>query len=299
MTPNPVGKLDHDRSPSPLARPAEPGVPARRGWAVMWRIEVTKLSAQFRIRIALAACILLPLLYGLGESTQSGVPADTLFGRWIHESGFALSLLILGFCSQYGLPLLIVAVAGGIFAEEDRLHVWSLLLTRSRSRHSVLAGKFLAIGSYSTVVTVLLGLSATITGALVVGTQPLVGLDGTVLTPATAWRLAGESWATMLPPVFAIMAIAVFVSVISRNSWVGVVVPLVVVFAFNLVSILSAVDPIRPFLPTTGFNAWHGLARTSVYTDQIWTSVLVNAAWVIVLLGAASVVFLRRDVVDS
>jgi ABC-2 type transport system permease protein len=103
----------------------------------------------------------------------------------------------------------------------------------------------------------------------------------------------------MLPPVFALMAIAVFVSVVSRNSWVGVVVPLVVVFAFNLVSILSAADPIRPFLPTTGFNAWHGLARTSVYTDQIWTSLLVSAAWVLVFLGAASVAFLRRDVVDS
>jgi ABC-2 type transport system permease protein len=265
----------------------------------VWRIEIGKLSAQFRIRFAIAACIALPLLYGLGESTQSGVPADTIFGRWIHESGFALSLLILGFCSQYGLPLLIVAVAGGIFAEEDRLHVWSLLLTRSRSRQQVLAGKFLAIASYSTVVTVLLGLSATLTGAVVVGTQPLVGLDGTVLSPSTAWAATAESWVTMLPPVFAIMAIAVFVSVVSRNSWVGVVVPLVIVFAFNLVSILSAVDPIRPFLPTTGFNAWHGLVRTSVYTDQIWTSVLVSAAWVLVFLGAASVMFLRRDVVDS
>jgi ABC-2 type transport system permease protein len=192
-----------------------------------------------------------------------------------------------------------VAVAGGIFAEEDRLHVWSLLLTRSRSRPQVLAGKFLAIATYSTVVTVLLGLSATLTGAVVVGTQPLVGLDGTVLSPSTAWGIAGESWATMLPPVFAIMAIAVFVSVISRNSWVGVVVPLVIVVAFNLVSIVSAVDPIRPYLPTTGFNAWHGLARTSEYTDQIWTSLLVNAAWVLVFLGAATVAFLRRDIVDS
>jgi ABC-2 type transport system permease protein len=286
-------------APSVLAKPAAPAAAAHRGWAVMWRIETSKLGAQFRIRAAVAACILAPLLYGLGESTQSGVPADTIFGRWIHESGFALSLLILGFCSQYGLPLLIVAVTGGIFAEEDRLHVWSLLLTRSRSRQQVLAGKFLAITTYSTVVTVLLGLSATLTGAAVVGTQPLVSLDGTILSTSTAWAVTLESWATMLPPVFAVMAIAVFVSVISRNTWVGVVVPLVIVFAFDLVSILSAVDPIRPFLPTTGFNAWHGLARTSVYTDQISTSVLVNAAWVLVFLGAASIAFLRRDVVDS
>jgi ABC-2 type transport system permease protein len=284
---------------SVLAKPGPPAVPPERGWPVTWRIEMVKLSAQFRIRVAVAACIVVPVLYGIGESTQSGVPADTLFGRWIHESGFAFSLLVLGFCSQYGLPLLIGAVAGGMFSEEDRLHVWSLLLTRSRSRQQVLAGKFLATATYSTLVTVLLGLSATVTGAVVVGTQPLVGLDGTLLPSSTAWLVSAESWLTMLPPAFAIMAIAVFCSVVSRNTWVGVVAPLVLVFAFNLVSILSAIDPIRPYLPTAGFNAWHGLARSAVYTDQVWISVVVSATWVVLFLGAASFFFLRRDVVDS
>lgn len=270
-----------------------------RGWWVMWRIETAKMSAQLRVRVLVVACVLGPLIYALAESVQSAVPADTLFGRWIHESGFAMSLLILGWSSQWLLPIVIGGVAGDIFSEEDRLHTWSMLLTRSRSRDEVLAGKFLAIGTYSVVSTILLGLSATLSGAVVVGTQPVVGLDGTVLSSSTAWGVTLECWATVLPPVLAIMAIAVLVSVISRNSWAGVIIPLAIVFVLNVVSLLSAIDPVRPYLPTTGFDAWYGLARTSVYTNQIWASLLVSAGWFVACLVAASVVFLRRDVVDA
>jgi ABC-2 type transport system permease protein len=279
---------------------ALPAAPAGRGWWVMSRIEMVKLSAQFRVRILIAACVLGPLVVVVAEAAQSGVPADTLFGRWIHESGFADSLFILGFFSQWVIPLVIGAVAGDMFAEEDRHKTWSLLLTRSRARGDILIGKLLAISTYSITATVLLGLSATLSGALVVGTQPLVGLDGTLLSSSAAWAVTIESWATMLPPVLVVMGIGVIVSVLSRNSWVGVILPLIIVFVFNVVLLMSAIDPVRPFLPTTGFYAWYGLARTTaVYTNQIWASLLVSAGWVALCLGLASFAFLRRDVVDA
>jgi ABC-2 type transport system permease protein len=298
VTTNPVA------APTGLVGDAVPtlaleGPHGSHGWMVMWSVEMTKLAAQLKVRIVLAACILGPLLFVIAEAVQSAVPADTLFGQWVHESGFAVSLLILGFCSQWGLPFLMGIVAGDMFAEEDRHGTWSMLLTRSRGRGDVLAGKFLAVTTYSVVVTLLLGLSATLTGALAVGTQPLVGLDGTMLPAGTAWAATAESWVSVLAPALAIMAIAVLVSVLSRNSWVGVVVPLVLVIFLNLVSLLSAIDPVRPFLPTTGFYAWHGLLRASVYTNQLWTSVLVSAAWLAGCLVWAAAAFVRRDVVAS
>jgi len=294
VKPGPVVAPPRSALAEPIVRAA-----AERGWWVMWRVEMGKMRAQVRVRVMVLACVLGPVLFVLVESLQTSSPGDTLFGRWIHESGFADSLLTLGFSTQWLMPVVIVAVAGDMFAEEDRLHTWSLLLTRSRSRQEVLAGKFLAIGTYSLAVTVLLGISSTLSGAVIVGTQPLVSLDGTVLSSSTAWAVTAESWATVLLPVLALMAIGILVSVISRNSWVGVIVPLVIIFLLNVISQLSPIDPVRPFLPTTGFDAWYGLARTSVYTNQIWTSLEVEAGWVIVLLVLASLVFLRRDVVDA
>jgi ABC-2 type transport system permease protein len=278
---------------APVARPSVPG------WLVMWRVEVAKMASQVRMKVIIPVCVLAPVVFVLAESVQTAVPSDTLFGRWVHESGFAVSLLMLGYCGLWALPFAIGILAGDACSEEDRYRTWSLLLTRSRSRGDVLIGKILSVGTYSVAVTVLLGASSTVTGIVAVGTQPVVGLSGTMLSPGAALQAAVTSWASELAPILAIASLALLISVLSRNSWVGVMGTVGTVLVLNLVSMLSAIDPIRPYLPTTGLQAWHGLARTDVYTNQVWTSVLVSAGWIVLCLGLTAGVFLRRDVVDA
>jgi ABC-2 type transport system permease protein len=273
--------------------------PEGAGWAVMWRIELAKLVAQPRVRIALGACLVGPVLFVVALSVQSSVPSDTLFGRWVHESGWAIPLVVLGFSGQWVLPILVAIVAGDVCAGEDHHHTWTLLLTRSRSRGEILGGKVLAVAVYAVVVVLLLGLSSTVAGALVVGTQPLVGLSGATLSTSAAFHAVVLSWIVSVAPTLAIAAIAVLASVISRNSWVGVVTPVLVVFVLNLVALLSAIDPIRPYLPTTGFFAWHGLARVGIYTGPLDESLLVSAGWIVLCLVLAGTVLARRDVVDA
>jgi ABC-2 type transport system permease protein len=270
----------------------------RRGWAVTWRVELVKLTSQLKVRVALLACLVVPLVFAVLESTQSSVPGDTLFGRWVHESGFAVSLFLLAFTSQWGVPFLIAIICGDVCAEEDRLHTWGLLLTRSHSRGEVLAGKVLAATTLTLAGTIMLAISSTLSGIVVVGTQPVVGLSGSLLSSGTAFTATALSWAVVVPPVLAVIAIAVLASVLSRNSWVGIVTPILVVLGLDMVAQFSAVDPVRALLPTTGFDAWHGLVRTGVYTGPIWTSILVSALWAGVCLGVAAAVFLRRDVVE-
>jgi ABC-2 type transport system permease protein len=273
--------------------------PQGAGWAVMWRIELAKLAAQPRVRIAMGACLVGPALFAVALSVQSSVPSDTLFGRWVHTSGWALPLVVLGFSGQWVLPILVSIVAGDTCAGEDHHHTWTLLLTRSRSRGEVFAGKILAVGVYAGAVVVLLGLSATVAGVVCTGTQPLVGLSGATLSTSAALHAVVLSWVVAIPPTLAISAIAVLASVVSRNSWVGVVSPVLVVLILNLVALLSAIDPVRPYLPTTGFFAWHGLARVGTYTGPLDESLLVSAAWIVVCLLAAATILARRDVVDA
>lgn len=270
------------------------------GWLVMWRVELTKMLAQLRVRVVVAGCLLGPLVVVVGMKVSNAVPGDTLFGIFIHESGFAFSLVILNWVGLWALPMSIALVAGDICSEEHRLGTWSLLLTRSRSRRTVLGGKMLAAATYSVAITLLVGFATTVVGLLVIGHQPLVGLSGAPLTPHAALQATIGSWVSELAPMLAITGIALLISVLSRNSWVGVLVTVAVVLALNLGSLISAVDPVRPLLPTTGIGAWHGLVRaTGVYADQIRTSVIVSLVWMVVSFGLAAVIFLRRDVVDS
>ena len=62
----------------------------------------------------------------------------------MHSSGFAVSLVILGFAGQWGFPVIAGVVAGDILSSEDRYGTWKTVLTRSRTRGDLFAGKVLA-----------------------------------------------------------------------------------------------------------------------------------------------------------
>jgi ABC-2 type transport system permease protein len=270
-----------------------------RGWLVMWRVELRKLAALLRVRVIVAGCVLGPVLAVLAVKVTNTTPGDTLFGVWIRASGFAFSLVILNWAGLWALPMSISVVAGDICSGEHRLGTWATLLTRSRSRSEILVGKMLATATYTVAITLLVAIATTAVGLVAIGQQSLVGLSGSLLDPHTALLATIGSWASILAPMLALTGIAMLSSVLSRNSWIGVLVPVVVFGVLNLGSLVSAVDPIRPFLPTTGIEAWHGLVRADVYTDQIWVSVLVSLAWTMLSFGLAAFIFLRRDVVDS
>jgi ABC-2 type transport system permease protein len=65
-------------------------------WAVAG-VECSKLTAQIRARLVLAACVAGPFAFAAALRLQSSVSADTLFGRSVKESGFAVPLVVLGF----------------------------------------------------------------------------------------------------------------------------------------------------------------------------------------------------------
>ena len=73
--------------------------------------------------------------------SQPRPPKDTLFGRFATENGFAMALLVLGFASQWVLPLLTAIVAGDIFASEDQHGTWKTVLTRSIGRSKLFWAK--------------------------------------------------------------------------------------------------------------------------------------------------------------
>ena len=124
-------------------------------------------------------------------SQQSSLPADTVFGRWMHQSGWAGALVVLAFACTWALPLLASLVAGDVFAVEDRLGTWRHLVVAVRSPQRIFAAKVAA----SSVVILLLALgllvSSVVGGLLAVGAHPLVGLTGQQIGP-------GRAFATLL-----------------------------------------------------------------------------------------------------
>ncbi|MBV9944481.1 MAG: ABC transporter permease, partial [Solirubrobacterales bacterium] len=181
---------------------AQPGAVRRA-----YHFELTKLLTQWPIRVALLACWLGPALLVAAISQQTSLPSDTVFGRWMSQTGWAGPLVVLTFSCSWILPLLTSLVAGDIFAREDRLGTWRHLLVAVRSPQRIFAAK--ALASLTIIMLLVAGLAASgIAGGLAaVGNRPLVGLDGHLLAPGQAAGAVLLAWASALAPTLAFAAV--------------------------------------------------------------------------------------------
>ena len=149
-------------TPRPRERIAPPSTAARvrSAFVVEWR----KLIAQLATKVLALICVLGPFAFAAVLKLQSSTPSDTLFGVWVHSSGFAVSLVILGFAGQWGFPVIAGVVAGDILSSEDRYGTWKTVLTRSRTRGDLFAGKVLAASAVAVLIA-----GATAIASLVAG----------------------------------------------------------------------------------------------------------------------------------
>ena len=166
-----------DRATPPPPQPPGGGGSILRAF----RAESRKLARQTPTQVLALACLLGPPAFGAVLRLQGGVPGDALFGVWVHSSGFAVSLVILGFAGSWGFPLIAGVLAGDMFSSEDRYGTWKTLLTRSCSRGEVFAGKVLAAASFAIAMVAITAIASLIGGLIVAGDHPLVSLSGTLL----------------------------------------------------------------------------------------------------------------------
>ena len=60
--------------------------------------------SAWRVRLLILLCWLGPGLLVFVVDQQSTLPVDTLFGRWMHATGWAGPLVVLGFSGTWVLP---------------------------------------------------------------------------------------------------------------------------------------------------------------------------------------------------
>jgi ABC-2 type transport system permease protein len=275
--------------PQQIAR-RRPGL----GDALRW--EASKLTAQLRVKVTLIACLVAPPLIAFIVKGQGRPPRDSLFGRYIHHSGYAVPLLMLGFAGQWVLPLLTAIVAGDIFASEDQHSTWKTVLTRSTSRTQLFWAKTIAAIAFAIAVLVVLATSTIVSNIVIIGHQPLVGLTGQLIPSGTAARLVVESWATALAPMLAFTCLAILVSIRTRSVAAGIAVPVVLGMVMQLAGTLAGMEAVRPFLLSTPFESWHGLLAEHPFHTPLYTGLIASAAWAAICLTAAYFSLRRRDI---
>ncbi len=283
-----------DRPAGPAAPPTTRPAPLRNSY----RFELVKLVSQWRTRILLVVCWLAPAGFVAVVGQQSSLPADTVFGRWMSQTGWAGPLVVLAFCCSWALPLLTSLVAGDVFASEDRLGTWRHLLVAVRSPRRIFAAK--ALASLTVILALVLGLavSGAVGGVLAIGNRFLVGLDGHSLTPGDAARAVALAWLCALAPTLAFAALGLLGSVLFGRSPMGLAMPALFAVLLDVAQLLPLPVVVRVALPSYGFLSWRGLFTEPHQLMPLVIGVLVGLAWTLAATALAYRLFVRRDFTD-
>ncbi|MFI2608315.1 ABC transporter permease [Kitasatospora sp. NPDC018619] len=261
----------------------------------VYRFELVKLLAQWRIRLLALACWSAPGLFTAAVAQQGTLPSDTLFGRWMHATGWAGPLVVLGFAGSWALPLLTSVVAGDVFAAEDRLGTWRHLLVTVRSPRRIFWAKALAGTTVIVLLVAGLAASSTVGGLAAVGDEPLVGVDGHLLAPSDAAGAVLLAWVCALAPTLALAALGLLGSVLLGRSPMGLLVPALAAVAMQLAQVLPLPVALRLALPGYAFVAWNGLFAEPGRPGELLIAVAVSLVWAAAATAAARLLFLRRD----
>ena len=231
-------------------------------------------------------------------SQQSALPADTLFGRYMSQTGWAGPLVVLSFSGTWVLPLLTSLVAGDIFASEDRLGTWRHLLVAVRSPRRIFAAK--ALASLTVIMLLVTGLAASgiVGGLAAAGNRPLVGLDGHLLAPGQAASAVLLAWASALAPTLAFAAIGLLGSVAFGRSPMGLLMPALLALLLQIAQQLPLPVVVRVALPSYALVAWRGLFTDPLQVGPLAIGVAVSLALAVAASALAYRLFMRRDFTD-
>jgi ABC-2 type transport system permease protein len=263
------------------------------------RFELAKLLAQWPTRILPLVCLLAPAAFAAVLRIQAGVPADTLFGVWVHTSGFAVSLVVLSFAGAWGFPVIAGIVGGDMFSSEDRLGTWKALLTRSCTREEIFIGKTATAFAYTAAMVVLLAVGSTLAGVVATGAHPLVGLTGQTMGTGDATALTLASWGMALLPALGFTALALLISAVTRSGAAGMLGPLVIALGMQLLGLLGSGVIVRALLLSTALDAWHGMFAAPAYTRPLEWAALICLCYVLACLALAWRTVRRRDVAGA
>jgi ABC-2 type transport system permease protein len=207
--------------------------------------------------------------------------------------------VILSFAGAWGFPIIAGIVGGDMFASEDRHGTWKTLLTRSSTREEIFLGKTATALIYTVAMVVLLAAGSILAGVVATGTQPLVGLTGQTMGSGHAAALTVASWGIALLPALGFTALALLISGVTRSSAAGMLGPLVIALAMQLLGLLGSGDIVRAALLSTTLDAWNGMFAAPSYTRPLEWAALISLCYVIGCLAVAWLTLRNRDIAGA
>jgi ABC-2 type transport system permease protein len=268
------------------------------------RSELSKLCRQritwasFAVLLALVAL----LTWGSHHEQDRFDVSEELGSQFIVAGKSVTALFVANAVLNVALtvlvPLLVAVVVGGLIAGERQSGTLRTLLSRPVARWRVLVAKLVTAWTFTTALTLFLGLAALGLGQIVFGWGDLVLFRGglTIYDAQTGIVRLAQAYGLACLAMAAVAAVALMLSSVVNNPMTAAGLTVAALIVSQIVGAMPYFEAIEPHLLTAHLDIHREVLAVTVDRASLLTSAGYLGAYIVATSLIALVVFERRDV---
>ncbi|MFJ6751343.1 MULTISPECIES: ABC transporter permease [unclassified Streptomyces] len=303
----PPGRLrDHPR-PHPHTRPHPPSRP-RPLWSLgLLRSEIGTTFRRWRTLALLAVLAGVPVLVGIAVKIETGDGGSAgggggggeggpAFLSQITNNGLFLVFTSLAATLPFFLPMSIGVIAGDSLAGEANAGTLRYLLVAPAGRTRLLLVKYATTMTFCLVGTLVVALSALVTGALLFPLGEVTLLSGTTVSFGEGLLRALAIAGVVALSLVGVAAVGLFISTLTHSGIAAMATTVGLLITVQILDTIPQLDAIQPYLFPHYWLSFADLLRDPAYWDQVQKNLGLQALYAVVFGSAAWARFTTRDI---
>ncbi|MEU7150597.1 ABC transporter permease [Streptomyces sp. NPDC045456] len=287
----PAGSAAVRRAPRPL-------------WSLgLLRNEIGMTFRRWRTLALLAVLAAVPVLIGVavkietsGEGGGPGGSGGAAFVSQITNNGLFLVFTALAVTLPVFLPLAVGVVAGDAVAGEAHAGTLRYLLVAPAGRTRLLLVKYATTLTFCLVATLVVAVSALVTGALLFPFGEVTLLSGTTVPFGEGLLRALAIAVVVALSLVGVAAIGLFVSTLTNSGIAAMATTVGLLIVVQILDTIPQLHAIQPYLFSHHWLSFADVLREPVYWDQLQKNFGLQAVYAAVFGSAAWARFTARDV---
>ncbi len=271
------------------------------------RSELTTTFRRWRTLALLAVLAAVPVLIGIAVKieTGDGSPAGgggggdgagPAFLTQITNNGLFLVFAALAATLPVFLPMAVGVVAGDAVAGEANAGTLRYLLVAPAGRTRLLLAKFTSTMVFCLVATLVVAVSALVTGALLFPLGEVTTISGTRIGFGDGLVRAVLIAAVVAASLVGLAAIGLFVSTLTNSGVAAMATTVGLLITVQILDTVPQLDAIHPYLFTHHWLSFTDLLREPLYWDEVLDNLGLQALYAAVFGSAAWARFTTKDI---
>lgn len=271
-------------------------------WSLgLLRSEIVTTFRRWRTLALLAVLAGVPVLVGVAVKIETGDgggggPGGPAFLSQVTHNGLFLVFTSLAVTLPFFLPMSVGVIAGDSLAGEAHGGTLRYLLVAPAGRTRLLLVKYATTLTFCLVGTLVVALSALVTGALLFPLGEITLLSGTSVSFGEGLLRALAIAVAVALSLVGVAAIGLFVSALTTSGIAAMATTVGLLITVQILDTLPQLHALQPYLFPHYWLSFADLLRDPVYWDQLQKNFGLQALYALVFGSAAWARFTTRDV---